>query len=280
MSKKDLLKGSLCFVLAFLIFSLVLNLLIPKSRSQLKASDFLNQEKVHINYIAIGDSLTEGVGDSTNQGGFIPLLSKDLESHYHVTVNAQNYGISGNTSQQIVKRMQNDEALKSDLKKAQIMTLTVGGNDVMAVIRKHLSHLEIETFDQPMTEYQERLSQIITLAKKANKDIRIYVLGIYNPFYLNFPEITKMQDVVNNWNHRTKITLSQFKYVHFVPINDQLYKGIDGKEGIVHSEGDKKSVLNDVLYAGDHFHPNNIGYQIMSDAVLEAIKKHEKKLKH
>lgn len=117
MSKKDLLKGSLCFVLAFLIFSLVLNLLIPKSRSQLKASDFLNQEKVHINYIAIGDSLTEGVGDSTNQGGFIPLLSKDLESHYHVTVNAQNYGISGNTSQQIVKRMQNDEALKSDLKK-------------------------------------------------------------------------------------------------------------------------------------------------------------------
>ncbi|MFZ2482565.1 MAG: GDSL family lipase, partial [Streptococcus parauberis] len=36
-------------------------------------------------------------------------------------------------------------------------------------------------------------------------------------------------------------------------------------------------VVNDALFNQDHFHPNNIGYQIMSDAVLESILKYEKK---
>lgn len=278
MNNKELLKILAFFSLSLLLSLLFFNQVIPKSQSQLRASDFLNQEKKELSYIAIGDSLTEGVGDSTGQGGFIPLLKKDIEAHYPVTIQIQNYGVSGNTSLQILKRMRQDRSLQADLKQADLMTLTVGGNDVMAVIRKDLTNLDMSSFDQPMLDYQERLEKIIAIAKKSNKDIHIYVLGIYNPFYLNFPEMTQMQEIVDNWNQKTKETLSQYKNVHFVPINDQLYKGIDGKEGIVQSEGDKKRILNDVLYSGDHFHPNNIGYQIMSDTVMESIKKHEQKL--
>lgn len=36
------------------------------------------KEKLH--YIAIGDSLTEGVGDQTKQGGFVPLVANDLKT--------------------------------------------------------------------------------------------------------------------------------------------------------------------------------------------------------
>ncbi|MGT2958088.1 GDSL family lipase [Streptococcus bovimastitidis] len=278
MNNKELLKILAFFSISLLLSLLFFNQVIPKSQSQLRASDFLNQEKKELSYIAIGDSLTEGVGDSTGQGGFIPLLKKDIEAHYPVTIQTQNYGVSGNTSLQILTRMRQDKSLQADLKNADLMTLTVGGNDVMAVIRKDLTNLDISSFDQPMLDYQERLEKIITIAKKSNKDIHIYVLGIYNPFYLNFPEITQMQEIVDNWNQKTKKTIAQYDNVHFVPINDQLYKGVDGKEGIVQSEGDKKRILNDVLYSGDHFHPNNIGYQIMSDTVMESIKKHEKKL--
>lgn len=278
MNNKELLKILAFFSISLLLSLLFFNQVIPKSQSQLRASDFLNQEKKELSYIAIGDSLTEGVGDSTGQGGFIPLLKKDIEAHYPVTIQTQNYGVSGNTSLQILTRMRQDKSLQADLKNADLMTLTVGGNDVMAVIRKDLTNLDISSFDQPMLDYQERLEKIITIAKKSNKDIHIYVLGIYNPFYLNFPEMTQMQEIVDNWNQKTKKTLAQYDNVHFVAINDQLYKGVDGKEGIVQSEGDKKRILNDVLYSGDHFHPNNIGYQIMSDTVMESIKKHEKKL--
>lgn len=40
------------------------------------------------------------------------------------------------------------------------------------------------------------------------------------------------------------------------------------------SDGDIQTITNDALFEEDHFHPNNIGYKIMSDAVAEAYKEH------
>ena len=245
--------------------------MIPKSDQELTKKDFLAQEAKHFNYVAVGDSLTEGVGDTTNQGGFVPLLSQAMTDTYNYQVTYSNYGISGNTSQQILSRMTKQEAIQKSLAKADMMTLTVGGNDVMAVIRKHLTQLSVSTFKKPATAYQKRLRQIIELARSENEDLPIYVLGIYNPFYLNFPEMTEMQEIIDNWNESTESVTDEYDNVYFVPINDQLYKGIDGEEGIVSTSGDQTTVINDALFSGDHFHPNNIGYQIMSDVTMEKI---------
>ncbi|HEK9546871.1 TPA: GDSL family lipase, partial [Streptococcus equi subsp. equi] len=51
------------------------------------------------------------------------------------------------------------------------------------------------------------------------------------------------------------------------------------KEGIVQSTGEQTTIVNDALFSGDHFHPNNTGYQIMSDAVMETIRKNGKEIK-
>ena len=59
-----------------------------------------------VTYVAIGDSLTKGVGDSTNQGGFVPLLAQSLTNESGLEFKAINYGVSGNTSGQILSRMQ------------------------------------------------------------------------------------------------------------------------------------------------------------------------------
>ncbi|AEF25550.1 SGNH/GDSL hydrolase family protein [Streptococcus parauberis] len=277
MNKIILLKDFLFFATCLILSILFLNFVLPNSDSQIKRMDYIQSKTKIINYVALGDSLTEGVGDSTGQGGFVPLLANDIRDNLDVEVSSQNYGISGNTSQQILKRMQSDKALKNDLKKADILTITVGGNDVMAVIRKNLANLKVSSFELPEKNYQLRLQKIVKLARKDNNDLHIYILGIYNPFYLNFPEMTEMQNVINNWNNKTKEVTSQFEHVHYVPINKQLYRGIDGQEGIVQSDGDQTRVVNDALFNQDHFHPNNIGYQIMSDAVLESILKYEKK---
>ncbi|WP_115254969.1 SGNH/GDSL hydrolase family protein [Streptococcus equinus] len=270
-NKKNFLIGFAFFLASLLLFIVVLNLLIPKSDQELTKKDFLAQEAKHFNYVAVGDSLTEGVGDTTNQGGFVPLLSQAMTDTYNYQVTYSNYGISGNTSQQILSRMIKQEAIQKSLAKADMMTLTVGGNDVMAVIRKHLTKLSVSTFKKPATTYQKHLRQIIELARSENEDLPIYVLGIYNPFYLNFPEMTEMQEIIDNWNGSTESVTDEYDNVYFVPINDQLYKGIDGEEGIVSTSGDQTTVINDVLFSGDHFHPNNIGYQIMSDVTMEKI---------
>ncbi|WP_423215320.1 SGNH/GDSL hydrolase family protein [Streptococcus equinus] len=270
-NKRNFLIGFAFFLASLLLFIVVFNLLIPKSDQELTKKDFLAQEAKHFNYVAVGDSLTEGVGDTTNQGGFVPLLSQALTDTYNYQVTYSNYGISGNTSQQILSRMTKQETIQKSLAKADMMTLTVGGNDVMAVIRKHLTKLSVSTFKKPAKAYQQRLRQIIELARSENEDLPIYVLGIYNPFYLNFPEMTEMQEIIDNWNESTESITDEYDNVYFVPINDQLYKGIDGEEGIVSTSGDQTTVINDALFSGDHFHPNNIGYQIMSDVTMEKI---------
>ena len=269
--KKNILTGFAFFLASLLLFIVIFSVLITKSDTELTKKDFLAQEATPFHYVAIGDSLTEGVGDTTNQGGFVPLLAQSLTDTYDYQVTDSNYGVSGNTSKQILQRMQEKTDIQKSLVKADMMTLTVGGNDVMAVIRKNLTSLSVSTFTKPAKSYQKRLRQIIELARAENEDLPIYILGIYNPFYLNFPDMTEMQEIVDNWNNATESVTEEYANVYFVPINDDLYKGINGEEGIVSTSGDQTTVINDVLFSGDHFHPNNIGYQIMSDVTMEKI---------
>lgn len=271
MSKK-VQSGLAVFLASLLVFSVVFWLLMPASNAQLKKSDFLKEKQKKFHLLAIGDSLTQGVGDTTNQGGFVPLLAKRLDETYRYETVTSNYGISGNTSRQILKRMTKQKAIKDNLKTANLMTLTVGGNDVMKVIRDNLDNLKTDSFDSGAKTYAKNLRVIIALAREQNPKLPIYIIGIYNPFYLNFPEMTKMQEVVDNWNAKTQSIASEYQKVYFVGINDQLYKGVNGQEGIVSVSGDQTTVVNDALFTEDHFHPNNTGYGIMADAIMERIR--------
>ncbi|ATC60724.1 GDSL family lipase [Lactococcus raffinolactis] len=264
------------FVVAiFAIFTVISHFLIRPAGSELSNKDLksaLTQKR--LNYVAIGDSLTEGVGDQTNQGGFIPLLSNAISEISDVNVVSQNFGVAGNTSTQIYKRMTKEKKIQSAIKKADVITITVGGNDVMKVIRTQLTNLTENSFEKPAQTYQKQLTEIFNFIRDNNPNAQVYVLGIYNPFYLNFPDITEMQDIINHWNQTTQETIAQQKQMYFVPINDLLYQGVNGSKGVTTSDGEVQTITNNALFEEDHFHPNNIGYQIMSDAVAEAYKEH------
>ncbi len=264
------------FVVAiFAIFTVISHFLIRPAGSELSNKDLksaLTQKR--LNYVAIGDSLTEGVGDQTNQGGFIPLLSNAISEISDVNVVSQNFGVAGNTSTQIYKRMTKEKKIQSAIKKADVITITVGGNDVMKVIRTQLTNLTENSFEKPAQTYQKQLTEIFDFIRDNNPNAQVYVLGIYNPFYLNFPDITEMQDIINHWNQTTQETIAQQNQMYFVPINDLLYQGVNGSKGVTTSDGEVQTITNNALFEEDHFHPNNIGYQIMSDAVAEAYKEH------
>ena len=268
---KNLRNGLAIFLASFLLFTIFFWLFIPTSDSQLKKSDFLKEKQRKFHLLAIGDSLTQGVGDTTNQGGFVPLLARRLDETYRYDTVTSNYGISGNTSRQILNRMKKQKVIQKNLKTANLMTLTVGGNDVMKVIRENLDHLDTDSFTPGAKAYRKNVKEIIKLARKGNPELPIYIVGIYNPFYLNFPEMTQMQDIVDNWNEQTKQLVADYDGVYFVGINDQLYKGVEGQEGVVSVSGERTTVVNDALFTEDHFHPNNIGYGIMADAIMERI---------
>lgn len=235
----------------------------------------------NLNLVAIGDSLTEGIGDSTGRGGYVPLVAELLESKDEIeTVSTSNYGISGNRSDQILKRIKKDEKLQNDVKKADVIVLTVGGNDLMKVVRSTLLKVKEDSFIKPQKEYKERIEETFKELRSLNSDAPIYVFGIYNPFYLYFSEITEMQDIVDSWNETTQSVVEEEQKAHFIPINDILYKGgnqpelsEDQKDTIDSSVKDKKEskVFNDLLFEEDNFHPNDSGYELMAQSLFDEM---------
>jgi len=276
MNSRKILEMILYCLVTFLVCFFLVNWLLPSAEPVMTKPSASAKKKV-VTYVAIGDSLTKGVGDSTNQGGFVPLLAQSLTNETGLEFKAINYGVSGNTSSQILSRIREKKEIGKDLKQAQLLTITVGGNDLRKAILEDTSNLDLDRFEKASKTYEKNLKQIIELARKDNPDLPVYVVGIYNPLYLNFPDLTELQTLVDQWNQRTEVTLSAYQGVYFVPINDLLYKGIDGKSGVTESELGKETVTNDALYDEDSFHPNNTGYEIIKEAVLEKIHATEKK---
>ncbi|GAB2026402.1 SGNH/GDSL hydrolase family protein [Lactovum odontotermitis] len=257
-------------MLAILAFFLILKTTIPPAKSEFLSDSPSVKAGKALNYAALGDSLTEGVGDSTKEGGFVPILARQIESADNGKVNYQNFGKAGDTSTQIYNRLIKQKKIQAAIQSADIITITVGGNDLMKAFRGKLaamSDLKVSDFDAPAKAYQKQLVKLFDKIHSLQKSgARIYVLGIYNPFYLNFGDIPEIQELFDNWNKATETVVEQEK-AKFVPINDLIYKG----------SGAKTAAANDLLSQYDEFHPNNVGYKIMANAVFSAYHEEENK---
>ena len=248
MNSRKILQGLVFFFTSLLGFVFIFHVLVPSAQPVLTKADYQTRKVQQFSYVALGDSLTQGVGDTTNQGGFVPLVAQSLTNEEGYQVDVQNFGVAGNTSNQILKRIKEKPEIAEALSQADLLTLTVGGNDLRKVILDNITSLKISTFNKPAQAYSKRLLEIIELARKDNPNLPIYVLGIYNPFYLNFPEMTDMQVIVDNWNQTTQDTIAELENVYFVPINDLLYQGIDGQQGLVQTSGEATKIINDALF--------------------------------
>lgn len=256
------------FFLALLGALVFFHLLLPAAGSRLTKQELRTSEVQTLHYLALGDSLTEGVGDKTGQGGFVPLLAQALTNDHGYQVEAENFGVSGNTSSQMLKRLKEDKELATAVKEADLMTLTVGGNDLRKLILKQLDSLDVATVQKASKDYGKRLKSLIEQVRKSNPDLPIYIVGIYNPLYLSLPELTEVQAMVDGWNQVTQEVCRDYDQVYFVPINDLLYKGIESEAGVSQTA---ESSSNSVLYEEDSFHPNNTGYEIMKKAIMEKM---------
>ena len=272
---KNFIRTFAGFLLAILLILGLFLLAFPKAGDRFRTEKKVSALSVkHLSYAALGDSLTEGVGDATGQGGFVPLFAKEIENSTGGSVSSQNFGKAGDTSTQIYNRMMKSKKITDGLKKANIITITIGGNDVLKVIRDNVTKLSSMTekdFVKPEELYQARVKKLLDKIREDNPQAQIYVLGIYNPFSLNFPDLTVMQNVIDSWNTATAGVVSQEKNTYFIPINNLLYKGSGDKQA-VEADSSTSAVANNLLYTEDHFHPNNIGYQIMADAVFASYK--------
>lgn len=220
---------------------------------QLLPSDFVPR---HFQICALGDSLTLGYGSSMNPGGYpIYLREKLVKAKGIKDVTIEPYGVSGNRSSHLLNRL-NDEKLIERIRRADIIIITIGGNDIMKVVKDQFFDLELEDFRREGEDYQARLEEIIRKMKDINPKALIFLVGLYNPFIHLFGQIDEFDFILDEWNNLAKSVLKEYNGTYFIPIDEGFASG-----GV------------EFLYE-DYFHPNDRGYQYIADQIYLSIIEH------
>lgn len=207
--------------------------------------------KKDIRIVSIGDSLTQGVGDETESGGYVGILDHTFEDQ-NLNITIENFGKKGNRSDQLLKRLETKE-IKSSIKDANIVLITIGANDIMNVVKNNWTNLNMEPFQEERVKYVKRLTTIFTKINEINPEAEIYLIGFYNPFERYFGDIEQLGMIMDNWNEAGMSVTDEFENVNYIPIYDLF------------------SSPNEDLLADDHFHPNTKGYKLIAKRVLDYL---------
>jgi lysophospholipase L1-like esterase len=257
------MKKTFIFLFLAILLLIVCNgvyLIINKENHSERATSLALKEPAPVTFapqdltiVAAGDSLTEGVGDTTESGGYLPYLQMLLEDEKDINQTTfYNFGVSGNRSDQLLKKVQTDE-MKTAIRDADMVIVTIGGNDMMKVVRENIANLKKTDFEEQQKMFEHNLKLTIDIIRQENETGHIVLVGLYNPFQKWFPDIKEMNEVVREWNEESQAILSQYSDTYFVDIMNVFETGEE-----------------ELLYT-DYFHPNNRGYELIAEEVFEEL---------
>lgn len=216
--------------------------------------DFFRNKDVNI--VAIGDSLTQGIGDESEQGGYVGIIDRTI-NHNEEVVHFDNFGKNGNRTDQLLVRLE-DPDIVDRIEDAHIVLITIGANDIMQVAKENFTNLTYDKFAAEQDHFEQRLNEIFETIRDLNGNTQIYLLGIYNPFEKYFPEVEELNQIVDDWNKISKRTTESYDDAIFIPVKD-LFDDADVD-----------------LFSDDNFHPNIIGYERMAKRVITYLRSEER----
>ena len=203
--------------------------------------------------VGLGDSLTQGVGDEQKKGGYFGRVSDEMiEWKGVVDVDAKNLAKRGRRSDQLLDQLE-DSSIQSAVKKADVILLTIGGNDVMKVVKKDIFNMKKEAFYIELGKFENRLDEVFSTIRALNGDAIIVVAGLYNPFSIVSDEVNEFEDIITDWNEAIEVRSVLDGKSCFVPVADLFDSNAN------------------MVYHTDFFHPNAKGYDSMADRFLERI---------
>ncbi|MDR2660585.1 MAG: SGNH/GDSL hydrolase family protein [Lactobacillaceae bacterium] len=263
----------------------------------------------HINLVALGDSLTEGVGDTQQLQGYSGRIAQKIRSSYGISVTMENFGKAGDRSDQIQNRLNTQPEFQKALKKANVIVMTVGGNDLQQLLLQNITSKNPQTLTKAVLKgqanYQEKLSKLLRSVRKSNSQAPIFIFGNYNPLYVHFPNREDFNNDVKGFNAINALFSKKDKKVHYVSSFDltygqfktssqrsQLIKQVESSANTSNAKDatkemtgvltGKSSIDNNWISNEDNYHPNNKGYQYMTSQLFKEMKKEQKQwlMKH
>ena len=221
---------------------------------QLVPPEEIKADTSKLYYLALGDSLTRGIGDEEQKSGYTKrLVEKLVQSTEVAEVILDNRGKRGRRSDQLLGLIKKGH-YDYELKNAELITLTIGGNDIMKVVKKDLFELKREDFDKELVQFENRYKEILNEIRMENSEVPIIIIGLYNPFSVITDEITEFESIITEWNDTIEAASSKYENACFVDIQDLFDENAN------------------LVYHSDFFHPNGYGYTIMTERIISMMK--------
>ncbi len=207
------------------------------------AADLPWQFDNNTRYMALGDSLVAGYGAIPATQGYVYLLYKEGVFDKVTNTLLSNAGVPGVTSRQVLDH-QVPQAIEAF--RPTVITLTVGGNDLLRILKGANPGLVL-------SEFQTNLTLILQNLRTALPNTRIVVSNLYT-----IPQIAGADQIVPVFNQIVAGVASAFN----VPVAD-VYSAFHGRHGLL--------LIERHGAAPDEVHPTNAGYRVMARAFEKAI---------
>ncbi|OIJ15688.1 hypothetical protein BKP35_01460 [Anaerobacillus arseniciselenatis] len=253
-----------------------------------------NNDSFH--YVALGDSLTVGfepqhLWDSDAKVyGFVDRVFEEALS-FNAEATMSNYGVIGLTStglKNLLVSMDEEKsvrrsdiqpwlldprlrqiigdfpAMKEDIKKANLMTITIGGNDFGARTYLDIRDLDDKQLQQFLDErievYRKNIETSLNIIFQLNPDVKVVITDQYNPFpHFNGEMYEKLNLLTTQFSKEVKEVVYSYQEDDFnivlAPIADSF----------VHRE----ALFTHILRAD--IHPNQRGYERIANVITETV---------
>lgn len=202
----------------------------------------MKQQVMH--YTAIGDSLTAGYGAPSDYS--FPARYRALaEQAIGKKVVLHNYGKIGATAGEILIKIRQEADVRSYLQKADIISVTAGGNDLIQAAKSYYNDRDTAILKAALVQYAGHMRQLMKELKKLkmnkNRPYLIRLIGIYNPL----PEFSETVFWIKRFNsHLYRLEKDHIRAV-------DVYEAFEGR--------------GDDLLSDDRFHPNADGYRLIAE---------------
>ena len=213
---------------------------------------FKNTKADTLHHLALGDSVIRGVGADQSEN-MVTQFSNLLSEQAHKKIEFDNRGINGITSgelNQLVQAGQFDQSIKQ----ADIITINVGGNDIIHAAKGLNLQSVFQTYDQLQADFTKNLSAITSRVKKLNPHATVVLLELYNPLSPDNQMYSLADKLLPKWN------VHIYEVASTLPssIVIETTKVINGKH------------LQNL--SADGVHPNLAGYTAISEQMIYQFK--------
>ncbi len=201
-------------------------------------------KKCSISYLALGDSLTEGIGAASLDRHWVSQYFRHLAHSEHCSL--RNLGVSGMTSRELYSLI-NIPSFTRLIPRSTHITITTGGCDFIELYENNsLSFGKLlKVTRNVLTQVEQILAQIRTLAPQA----QIQILG----FYLPIPAYK----------------LGEKRAVSFAQMMNKCYGNI-GQKFQAQLINPFDTFFKRFDYFVDEVHPNQAGYDAISQLFIQS----------